>query len=809
MSGMLQDLRLAWRGLRRSPGFTVVAVLTVALGIGANTAVFSIVDALLLRPFPLPDVERLVAVEEVAAEAPDSYLGTAPANYVDWQAAQQTMTHLAASEWWDVNLSGIGEPRRAAGHFVSAGFFEGLGVEVALGRSFLPAEADPGASHVVILSYSFWRREYGAEPGVIGRVVRLDGIPHTVVGVGPKGFDFPMGTDVWAPLVLGEAATRRDSRYLRVFGRLADGRSSEEAESELKVVAARLAEEYPSTNEGYGVRVRPLATAVIDEGTGPFLALWQGAAAFVLLIACTNLANLLLTRGAARRKEIALRLAMGASRWRVVRQLGAESAMVAALGSAVALPVTWLALGEFRRSMPPEIQRFVYGWSDIDVDGRVLAFMVGAAVVAMALFGILPALRASRTSLTDSLKEGGRSVDATGGSSKSRGLLVASEIALALALLVAAGLSVQGAVRLLQGDRGYRGDGLMTFRVTLSERQFDSAGQRRQFHEALLERLDTLAGVSEAGAANVIPASNADWTRSIAFDDRPSDRASERPTAKYRSVTPGYLETMGVPLLQGRTLGPADIAGAQRVAVVSRNMAERFWPGQDPIGRRFRPVVRDEEEWITVVGVVGDVLHHWFDQDRRPTYYLPFAQSPPHEMTYVVRPMAGDPTAVMPEVRAALAGIDPDQALHSAMTMTEVERHNTIGLRYVALVMALFAGIALVLAAVGIYGVLAHVVGQRRHEIGVRLALGASRPDVMRLTLGYTLRHTLIGLLVGLLLAAGIGRLMATALYGVVSVEAWIFAAIAAGLLAVSLVAGYVPTRQALKVDPLAALRTE
>ncbi|HXV62242.1 MAG TPA: ADOP family duplicated permease [Vicinamibacteria bacterium] len=808
MRSLLRDSKHALRGLLREPSYTAIVVVTLALGIGANAAVFSMVDALVLRPFPIPDIARLVMVWQTDPSRDWDRSNASPADFLSWKEQTTGFDDLVAMEWWDVNLSGVGEPERLQGSLVTPGFLDVLGVEPLLGRT-LGADRDQFGAKTAVISYQLFSRRFGSDSSILGTAILLNGERYDVVGVAEEGFDYPYGTDVWAPLWFdAETAANRESQYLTVIGRMREGTSVEDLQSELELVSERLAREYPSTNEGRGVKTMALARAVIDLGAPAFLAMWQATTAFVLLIACVNVANLLMARGGERQRELCLQQALGAGRYRIVRQLLTENLWLAALGALLAVPLAWLGIEILRTSMPANIQRFVVGWKEIDLDWRALGFTAAVALVTAFVFGLLPAWRASRPDLTASLKEGGRASSRGRERQRGRSLLVVTEVALTLMLLVASGLSIRGAIRLTQSDQGYDPDGLMTMEVALPETKYDEEEARLQFYRALVEGARQLPEVVSADCVNILPSSGSNTSRDIEIEGQPVENPSERPHVQYRVITDSFFETMRIPIFSGRTFDGGDRTDTRRVTIVSQGFAERFWTGDDPLGRRFRISSEEDAEWLTVVGVSGDVLHDWFLGIPGATFYVPMEQAPRLGMHLALR-VRGDPEAVTPAVRAIVREIDPDQPLFTVMSMRRMLAERTIGLRYAASVMAILGLIALVLAAVGIYGVIAYSVSRRSHEIGVRVALGADRRDVLKLTVGQAVRITGLGIAAGLLLAYGAGRLMASHLFGVVQLDATTFVALAGVLATASLLAGYVPARRALELDPVVALRTE
>ncbi len=812
MSAFLRDLKFGFRSLINSPASTAIVVLTLGLGIGANTAVFSMVDALVLRPFPIPDIDRLVVLWGTVPAQGDDRGQASPADFLDWldwldwKQQSTVFERLVAFEWWDVNLAGTGDPERLQGTFVSPDYLDTLGVQPHLGRT-LSADAEEFGVRTVVLSYQLFQRRFGGDRGIVGKAIRLDGEQYEVVGVAREGFDYPDGSELWAPLWFdAKTAARRDIHYLGVIGKLRPGVSPLDAQAELDLITTRLQKEHPVTNEGRGLRAVELGRAVVDLGVPAFLTLWQATTVFVLLIACVNVANLLLARGAARERELSLQQALGAKRSRIVRQLLTENLLLSLGGATLAIPLAWMGIDLLRNGLPPEVQRFVVGWREIDLDLRVLGFTAVVTVLTTLVFGLAPALRASRLDLTAALREGGRGGSDSPSRLRGRRLLVVGEVALALMLLVASGLSIRGTLRLANGDQGYDPDGLMTFEIALPERKYEEPEKRRQFLRAVLEGVRATTGVVAADLALTLPSSGNSYSREVDIEGNTIPNVSERPTAHFVAITPGYFETMRIALVSGRAFGSEDREDTAPVAIVSQKFAERHWPGTEAIGRRFR--TSDDDPWLTVVGVSGDVLHDWFLQGPQPTYYLPFEQRPRLGMFLAIRTL-GEPEAVTAAVRSQVHRADPDQPIFHARTMRQLISERILGLKYAALVMGVLGFIALVLSAVGIYGVMMYSVSRRTHEIGVRVALGAERGDVLRLALGQALTITVAGVAIGLVLAYAAGRLMASQLFGVVRLEAATFVSLTVVLGAVSLLAAYIPARRALSVDPAVALRAE
>jgi putative ABC transport system permease protein len=805
----MDDLKVALRSFRKRPAVTAVMVATLAVALGANGAVFGLLDALFLRPLEFDGVDRVAMLAEHATtdRLRRGEQSVAPATFVDWRREMTSFSGLAAADYWDANIQGPEQAERVQGFRVSPGFFGILGVTPSWGRAFQVGEDVPGRDRVAILGSALWARNYGSDPAVLGSAIVVDGEALTVVGIAPPGFDFPLGAELWAPLALtAEDASLRSPRYLTVLGRLAPGLSLADAEAELQLVDERLRSEHPEL-ANRRAWVVTLNEGVRDVGVGPFLAVWQLSAFLVLAIACANVANLLLARGAERQRELALRQALGARRRRVLRQLLTESGALALTSALVALPIAHFAMLALRQRMPASIARFVAGWRQIDVDGRTIAFTTGIALLAVLAFGVLPALAATRPQLVAALRDGGRSATAGARRQRSRDLLVVAEIAVALSLLVGSALSVSSALRMLDGPQGYDPSGLLKAQTVLAEARYGDDVARARFIREALGELRRLAGVEAVAAANVLPATGENRGASLEIEGEVYETAADRPGVDWRSVTPGYFDVLRLPILEGRTFLESDAADALPVAIVSEALARRHWPGRSALGRR----IRDSEDgpWATVVGVSGDVVHHWFAGRWSPTLYRPAAQSPTRGLALAVRVEGADPEALSAEMRRAVARVDPAQPLSLVQSQRRSIAENTIGLQYAAAIMGAFAAIALILAVSGVYGVMAYRVSQRTQEIGVRLALGGSRGQVAGLILGQTGRLAGAGVGVGLLLALALARGMEAAFVGVLSVEPLPFVAMASILAVAALAAGWVPTRRALAVDPSRALRAE
>jgi putative ABC transport system permease protein len=809
MRALFQDVRYGIRMLAKNPGFTAVAVMALALGIGANTAVFSIVNAMLIRPFAFPHLDRIVGVWETVPKQNENHIKAAPANFRDWTEQSKGFEMLAAGHGWDVNLTGTGVAERVEGYQVTAGFFALLGMPPQLGRAITAGDFQPGHTSVAVLSWGFWQRHLGADPGIVGKSLHLNGQEFTVIGIMPADFDYPVGAEAWAPLDLGTAENAdRAAHYLQVIGRLKSGTTMAQAQADLGTIAARLAQQYPQTNVGHGVRVVSLVED-LTTGSRQFILVLMGAAVFVLLLACANVANLQLARATARQKELAVRLALGASRWQITRQLLVESVVLAVLGGWAGVLLAGWGSEQMRRTVPPFILQHIPGVKHMQIDSGVLAFTLVVTLLTGILAGLAPALHVSNPDPNEALKEGVRGGSASPGQQRLRALLVVTEVALALVLLVGAGLMVKGFGARLNEYSGFDRSNVLTFRIALAESRARDKARVRDFYGQVIEKLQALPGVDSAAAVTSLP-SGWSWNRTeYTAEGQPRAAPGEMRVAVWQSVSPDFFRALRIPLLEGRLLTAQDGPDTPLVIVISQSLAHRIWPKQDPLGKHIKfGRAESREPWKSIVGVVGDIELSPFDRTPEQTAYFPFAQLPIASSALVAR-ASGDPIALAPAVRAQVRSVDADQPAYDMRTLAQLISDDLSGVEGAARMMFVFGVVALVLSASGIYALMTYSVTQRTHEIGVRMALGARRVDVLRLVVGYALKLAIIGLAIGVPAALALTRALSSVLFGVVRIDTPVFALFTLLLALVAALAAYIPARRATQVDPMDALRYE
>ena len=800
MHNLWQDLRYGFRTMLRNPGVTAVAVIALALGIGANTAIFSVVNAALLRPLPFEEPDRLVAIFETFL--PSGQGTVSVPDLKDWREQNQAFDHIEVYWAESFNLLGGESPERIPGASVSAGFFKMLGVKASFGRTFLEGEDQPESSRVAVLSHGLWQRSFAGDLNLIGKTIKLNGESFTVVGIMPPGFRFPTPQiQAWAPLILrGGPAANRGSHYLSAVGRLKPGVTVEQAQAQMDSIARRLEKQYPGSNTGRGVKLIPLQEQLV-QNIRPALYVLLGAVGFLLLIACANVANLLLARAAARQREIAIRTSLGAGRWRLVRQLLTESLLLAVVGGVLGVLVALWGVDVLASLAPDNLPQI----SRIRVDGWVLGFTIAVSMLTGLVFGLAPAFKASRPDFTQVLKV---SASSRLRLSASRFLVVA-EIGMALVLLIGAGLLIKSFMRLNQVDPGFRPQHVLTMKINLPKAKYSTPQSAVGFYRQVLERVGGLPGVEAAGMVTFLPLQDWGLNGDFSIEGRPPFPPNQQPLAEYREVSPDYFRALGIPLLKGRYFTGQDVAGAPPGVIINQRMARRFWPNEDPIGQRLR---FHGPEGIPIVGVVGNVKQSGLDGSTRFEIYVPYSQSPwlPFNlgMSLVVR-TASDPSALTAAVRHEILGVDPEQPVYRVKTMEKVIADSVAPRRFYMLLLGAFAGVAMALAAIGIYGVMFYAVRQRTQEIGIRMALGAQQRDVLQMVVGEGLLLAVAGVGAGLAAASALTRVLASFLFGVSARDLPTFAAISVLLIGVATVACYLPARRAAKVDPMVALRYE
>jgi putative ABC transport system permease protein len=803
MERLFQDLRYGFRMLRKSPGFTAVAVMTLALGIGANTAIFSVMNAALLRALPYPQPGRLMMLFHSYPKLNLPRATVSPLGFDYYRNNVQSFEAIGAFSGYRApqNLTGAGNPEQVRAVSVTGGFFPVLGIQAWRGRT-IGFEADQGSSRVVVLSYGLWQQRYGGDPGMIGRDITLDGNNYTVIGIMPASFDYPHAAQLWVPIPLTADFLKVRGEFLNVVGRLKPGVTPGQAEAEMGKVTAEVLRIYPEAAEaGWRVIAVPFREVAVGN-LRPALLVLLGAVGCVLLIACANIANLLLARSAGRQKEIAIRSAMGASRARVVRQLLTEGVLLALVGGGCGLLLGYWGIDALLRLLPAgdALMRFT-----INVDRNVLLFTIGVSVVTGLIFASAPALQSVRAALGDALKEGGRT-SFTPGHHRFRAGLVIAEMALALVLLIGAGLMIRSFIRIQESDPGFDPQHVVTMQIALPQPKYKEETRVAQFYAELVQRVAALPGVKAAGLTSMLPL-DSNWTNSFMIEGR---NLTPAPHGHMASANPQYFSAMRIPLLRGRTFTDADTAAAPLVAVIDDALVRAYWPNEDPLGKRFRLAAGDGKVvWRQIVGIVASVKHvDPLAHETKGQAYFPDQQMPQPRMSLAVR-ASGDPTALVGAIRSQVLQIDPEQPIAEVKTMERALNEFVAQPRFNMLLLAVFAALALVLAAVGIYGVMAYSVAQRTHEIGLRMALGARREDVLRLVLMQAVRLAGFGLIIGLIGAFIATRVLATLLYGVKSTDPATFVVISLLLGGIAVMASYLPARRATKVDPMVALRYE
>jgi putative ABC transport system permease protein len=806
MQTLWQDLRYGARMLMKQPGFTLIAVLTLALGIGANTAIFSLVDSILLRPLNYPESDRIVTVwEDHTRRGGPLREWTSPPGYQDWREQSTVFSHSAAMTGWGPTLTEAGEPERLIGANVGHETFAVLGVKPMLGREFTPQEDTRGAAKVAIISHSLWRRHFSSDGSIVGKAIRLSGESYTVVGVMPAGFQFPIinQAEVWSPWLPAQGKDCQRGCYTqRVIARLKPGVSLAQARTELTAIGQRVEQQFPEDNKNIGVTVTPLQEFLVGNVRDGMFALLL-AVGLVLLMACANVANLLIVKAAARTREIVVRAALGASRWQIIQQLLTESLLLALIGGALGVIVAYWLVDLLKRVAPDGTPRM----EEIAINSRVLLFGLGVSVLTGLLCGLAPALQAAKPDLNRTLRESGAGNKSGTGRGHVRSALVIAEMALALTLLVGAGLLLRSFVKLQNVDPGFTPANVLTARLGLPPNAYPDRPRVANFYRQLQERLKTLPGVESVAYSTSVPMTGIDTDTGFIIEGRPIPPPDERPTSWFSVVSPEYFDTMKIGLRQGRGFAAGDHETAPRVVLISEAAARRYWPNENPVGKRIGFGL-EKTDWREIVGVVADVHHFGLSLDTRPTMYFCSLQIS-RSVTNIVLRVQGDPASYVAALRREVQSLDKNLALSTVRTMDETVAATIATPRLLMLLFGGFAMIALLLATLGIYGVMASAVSQRTHEVGVRIALGAQSRDVLRLIVGQGMKLALIGVVIGLAASLVVTRLMKTLLFGVSPADPLTFGVIVALLAGVALAACWLPARRATRVDPMVALRCE
>ncbi len=812
-----RDFRYALRMLQRSPGFTAVAVLTLVLGIGANTAIFSVINSVLLRPLPYHDPGSLVMVWETNSQHPKPHNTVSPPNFLDWQTRNTVFSDMAYIADVRNNLTGIGDPEEVVVQAVSANFFSVLEVNLLLGTGFTPENGQAGHDNVVILSYGLWKDRFAGEPAIVGKSILLNGKPRTVVGVAPQNFNWFIKDGsltgarprLWSPFVFPQSFHdhKQIGRFLTVAARLKPGVTAAQAQAEMTAIAAQLEHEYPDFDGHWGINVVPLRQQISGE-LRPALLILFGAVAFVLLIACANVSSLLLARAASREREMAIRTAIGASRWRIARQLLMESLLLAVIGGGIGVALTVLGTNALLAASPHNLLDL----PSVSIDLRLLAFAVAATLLAGLLFGFLPSYVSAHSQISQTLREGGRGSSSGKRRRFARSAFVVAQLSLALVLLAGSGLLIRSFVRLVGVHPGFDTAHLLTFKVSLSQSKYASDKLCMAFFQQLLARIGAVPGVRSVTMENFPPLTGLGAATGVHLLSQPQVSLMDLPVANVRVVGPEYFSTMSIPLRAGRLFNEREMAEEKHVAIINQAFADKYLNGVNPLGQKaviyMKSLAESGNQPSEIIGVVGDVRQMGLDVAAEPTVYWPIPELVYSGMTILVR-TSGDPLSVVPAIHAELQQLDREQPMASIATMEQLLADSLSRARFTMLLLGIFAAVALLLAAVGIYGLIAYSVTQRTQELGIRIALGAQRRDVLRLVLGQGTRLTLLGLALGIAAALGITRLLASLLFGISATDPLTFAGVAALLAFVALLACFIPARRATRVDPIVALRYE
>jgi putative ABC transport system permease protein len=812
METLLSDIKYAFRLIIKNPVFSLVVVIALALGIGANAAIFSVLNAVLLKPLPYENPERLVMMWQrfTGIGVPKDQNWTSPPEFADVRRLQSSFSHIAAMQASSFTIRVGDTPERILGQFVSPSFFKLLGVEAFRGRTFLPEEEEQGKDRVVVISRGLWQRRFASDRNLVGRTLNMNGTPYQVIGIAPPAFRDPQQPDaeMWAALSFtNQQLMQRGSHGLLVIARIKPELTLEQARSDMMRVSQRIIEgapDYPYAKFGYRVLINPLLEEYVGD-IRPALMMLMGSVSLVLLIACTNVANLLLVRASGREREIGIRTALGARLGRLMRQMLTESVVLSLVGAGVGIVLARFGVALLAAMAAQSFPRL----GDTRIDLTVLTFTIVVALAAGILFGLFPAFQSARGTTQDVLKEGGQSTTAGRGRLRLRRVLVAAEVALSLLLLVGAGLLIKSFMRLQEVDAGFDPTGVLTMRVVVPTARYSQPDQVRTFYREVLRRVSALPGVTNVGASNGIPLSGSGGSGTTTIDNPAFQDDRGTPEADQRIVTPGYFEAMGMTLVSGRLFDERDNETGQPVAIIDDTLAKTFWPNEDPIGRHIKRGGRQSTQpWLTIVGVVHHVRYRTLEEPSRVQLYMPHAQAPTTGMSLAIKTNL-DPRTLSSSVQREVIAIDPEQPVWAIRTMDELMATSVMRRRLVMTLLTMFAGIALMLAAVGIYGIISYWVTQRSHEIGIRVAIGASRLDVLKMVLGQSMSVVLIGVAIGLIGAAALTRVMTTLLYNVSATDAATFASYSTALILVGLLASYLPARRATRIDPVTMLRQQ
>jgi putative ABC transport system permease protein len=816
MNSLWQDVRFGVRMLMKNRLVSLVCVVALALGIGANAAIFSMAEAFLLHPVPFENADRYVALMDKHLQSEGGgfgiadYVPIAPATYFDWKKQAKSFDRITAYSWDEVNLTGDSEPQKIQAFQVAANFFETIGVPPAMGRAFLPEEEEAGKEQEIILGHALWEQRYASDPNILGKNIKVDGKSFTVVGVMGKGFTFPLPAEAWLPLHFSpKERGRRDNRWLFPIGRLAAGVSFEQGSAEMQGISQQQADAYPDTNRGFRLAPTLLREYETSDLTKQYIVLLLCAVGFVLLIACANVANVQFARVAGRTGEFAIRTAMGGSRWQIVRQLLVESILLSLGGAILGLFFAQWSIDMILSGMPPDVAKFVAGWKTIRLDSGAFLFAIGVSVASGILSGIAPSLFSSQTNVAGTLKEGGRGTSIGRGRHRMRAALVIGEVTLALVLLVGSGLLVRSFQGLINVNESYSPSTLLVMNMTLPETQYGSEAQRLNFHEQVRERVSEIPGIQEAAIVTHVPYADGGGvgTDDFSIEGRPLTQRNETRDAIIETTTPNYFHVMNIGLRDGRYLTDSDGARSTRVAVVSASLVRKYFNGDNPIGHKIKVGKQDSENpWMTIVGVVGDLHYSWIIKEDVPTLYRAVRQTPPHFTTLVLR-TNGDPLKYVSAVREKIAAVDPNLPMYNVKSMDKLITESIVGIAYVAVMMTVLGVIALLLACVGIFGVVSYSVSERTHELGIRMSQGAQAKDILALVLNGGMRMTLLGLAIGLPISYALAKTMAGLLFNVKVSDPFAFLVLPLVLAAVAAFACYLPARRAASLDPLRALR--